>query len=202
VVAVAPKGFRAVGLAEGEPNLHLSITGNTARQHHFLLINGCDILRLLYLMPSDRDRYNCCSRSHSVQRVRDTPEEYCCIGCEQKVSDHETIFESRATRMSRGAAVDETYLPLADATQQSASSQQIIRGGDSGHSADMEAIRKACSETRPSRLVPRVRVSPAAPATSSTTSSTSVAVQRRAVPVVRQSERPSDVPVRSSEHRK
>lgn len=34
------------------------------------------------------------------------------MGCEQKVSDHETLFENRATRASRGAVVDEDYIPL------------------------------------------------------------------------------------------
>jgi hypothetical protein len=46
------------------------------------------------------------------QRVRSLPHEYCCIGCEQKISDHETIFETRAMRIERGAAVDEAYVPL------------------------------------------------------------------------------------------
>ena len=49
-----------------------------------------------------------------LQRLRDKPHEYACIGCEQKVSDHETIFESRESRRRRGAAVDESYIPLHD----------------------------------------------------------------------------------------
>jgi hypothetical protein len=159
----------------------------------FLLINGCDIL-----MPSDSDRCNCCPCSHSVQRVRDTPEEYCCIGCEQKVSDHETLFESRATRMSRGAAVDEAYIPLADLPQQIAGSQQVLRVGATNHTVDMDTIRKVCSETGQSRLVPRVRALPAAPITSHP----SIAVQKRGVPLVGQTGRPSDAPVRTSVHRK
>lgn len=28
------------------------------------------------------------------------------------MSDHETVFENRATRLERGAAVDEAYMPL------------------------------------------------------------------------------------------
>jgi hypothetical protein len=152
-------------------------------------------------MPSDSDRYNCCSRSHSVQRVRDTPEEYCCIGCEQKVSDHETLFE-RATRMSRGAAVDEAYIPLADLSQQSIRSQQLIRAGATNHAADMDTIRKVCSETTPPRVISRVRASPAMTATSVTTSGTLVAVERRAAPVARQSGSTSDIVLRTTAHRK
>ena len=53
-------------------------------------------------------------------RVRNSPHEYCCIGCDQKISDHETIFETRAMRYERGAAVDEAYMPLAEHPQLSA----------------------------------------------------------------------------------
>ena len=48
------------------------------------------------------------------QRLREKPHEYACIGCEQKVSDHETIFESRESRTRRGAYVDRAYVPLSD----------------------------------------------------------------------------------------
>lgn len=48
------------------------------------------------------------------ERVRQNPHEYCCIGCEQKISDHETIFETRGMRVDRGAAVDEAYVPLSE----------------------------------------------------------------------------------------
>lgn len=49
-----------------------------------------------------------------VKRVQEIPEEYCCLGCEQRVSEHETIFEYKADRASRGAAIDEAYVPLHD----------------------------------------------------------------------------------------
>lgn len=52
--------------------------------------------------------------SPSIQRIREKPHEYVCIGCEQKVSDHETVFESRKMRVERGAAVDSSYIPLID----------------------------------------------------------------------------------------
>ena len=46
--------------------------------------------------------------------MRRSPADYVCIGCDRKVSDHETQFETRAMRIRRGAAVDEDYRPLAD----------------------------------------------------------------------------------------
>ena len=52
----------------------------------------------------------------STQRIQEKPHEYVCIGCDQKVSNHETIFESRKTREDRGAAVDSSYIPLIDNT--------------------------------------------------------------------------------------
>jgi hypothetical protein len=60
------------------------------------------------------------------QRVRQRPHEYCCIGCEQKVSDHETVFETREMRLARGAAVDNAYLPLADEPELA---DMVLRGG-------------------------------------------------------------------------
>jgi hypothetical protein len=44
--------------------------------------------------------------------VRSNPHEYACIGCEQKLSNHETIFETRKMRVARGATVDEEYYPF------------------------------------------------------------------------------------------
>lgn len=46
--------------------------------------------------------------------MREKPEEYACIGCDLKVSDHETLFETRKQRAERGALVDERYVPLQD----------------------------------------------------------------------------------------
>jgi hypothetical protein len=59
------------------------------------------------------------------QRIREKPAEYCCLGCDQKVSDHETVFESRDTRKQRGAAVDGAYVPLSDNRYLT---EQVIKG--------------------------------------------------------------------------
>jgi hypothetical protein len=36
------------------------------------------------------------------QRVVEHPEEYACIGCDLKITDHETLFETRRQRVQRG----------------------------------------------------------------------------------------------------
>lgn len=46
--------------------------------------------------------------------MQQNPEEYSCIGCDLKVSDHETCFETRKQRAQRGALIDESYIPLQD----------------------------------------------------------------------------------------
>ena len=76
-----------------------------------------------------------------MQRVRETPSEYCCIGCEQKVSDHETLFENRSTRISRGAAVDEAYMPLSDHNITAPVSVPGEGEEQDDHAADMAGIR-------------------------------------------------------------
>lgn len=48
------------------------------------------------------------------RRVRTNPEEYACIGCNLKLSDHETLFETKEMRAHRGAPVDDSYIPLND----------------------------------------------------------------------------------------
>lgn len=42
------------------------------------------------------------------------PHDYACIGCNLKVSDHETLIETRDQRISRHpeAKVDDAYIPL------------------------------------------------------------------------------------------
>ena len=47
-------------------------------------------------------------------RVRASPGNYCCINCDQKVSDHVTLFESERDRIASGRLVGEAYFPLAD----------------------------------------------------------------------------------------
>jgi len=42
------------------------------------------------------------------------PSEYACIGCDVSVAEHETIFETRESRLTRGAKVDDNYIPLND----------------------------------------------------------------------------------------
>ena len=42
------------------------------------------------------------------------PSEYACIGCDVSVAEHETIFETRVSRLTRGAKVDDDYIPLSD----------------------------------------------------------------------------------------
>lgn len=44
--------------------------------------------------------------------MKHNPADYVCIGCDLKVSDHETLFETRAMRVRRSAPVDEFYRPL------------------------------------------------------------------------------------------
>eukprot|EP01038_Epipyxis_sp_PR26KG_P006740 gene6740-9235_t len=58
-------------------------------------------------------------------RIRQNPADYCCIGCNQKVSEHETLFETRDTRLSRGAMIDDAYIPLNDYSKLS---NQVING--------------------------------------------------------------------------
>eukprot|EP01034_Spumella_vulgaris_P013431 gene13431-17145_t len=55
----------------------------------------------------------------SGERVRLSPQDYVCIGCEVTVAEHETVFESRAGRLLRGAAVDAAYVPLSSASSSS-----------------------------------------------------------------------------------
>lgn len=49
-----------------------------------------------------------------IQRVRQHPNEYACIGCNLPVTEHEVIYESEYARISRGAAVGDAYRPLYD----------------------------------------------------------------------------------------
>jgi hypothetical protein len=54
---------------------------------------------------------------HNItKRVQRAPHEYACTGCNLKITDHETLFETRAQRKVRHAdcKVDESYLPLND----------------------------------------------------------------------------------------
>lgn len=48
------------------------------------------------------------------KRVQAHPEDYACIGCNLKLDDHETVWETRDDRLLRHAAVDTSYLPLED----------------------------------------------------------------------------------------
>lgn len=48
------------------------------------------------------------------KRVQAHPEDYACIGCNLKLDDHETVWETRDDRLLRHAAVDTSYVPLED----------------------------------------------------------------------------------------
>lgn len=54
--------------------------------------------------------------------MRQVPHDYCCIGCEQRVSEHETVFETAAMRRERGASVGMDYIPL----QQHSEMQHLV----------------------------------------------------------------------------
>ncbi len=58
--------------------------------------------------------------------MRANPDEYACIGCNLKLSDHETLFETRDMRQLRGAAVNEEYIPLADYRRERISNNEEI----------------------------------------------------------------------------
>ncbi len=45
------------------------------------------------------------------KRIRQMPQDYACVCCDQRFSDHETWVESRADRIARGGSVDVAYLP-------------------------------------------------------------------------------------------
>jgi hypothetical protein len=45
------------------------------------------------------------------------PHDYVCIGCEQLVSEHETVIESAGDRIRRDAPIGLQYVPLADNPQ-------------------------------------------------------------------------------------
>ena len=62
------------------------------------------------------------------KRVRRAPEEYSCIGCDKRVSEHETVFEPEAARRAAGRAVGPAFVPLAE----SPALQQMVLGADRG----------------------------------------------------------------------
>lgn len=42
------------------------------------------------------------------------PDEYCCLACNVKLSEHETLIELEYARSSRGAQIGINYCPFAD----------------------------------------------------------------------------------------
>ena len=46
------------------------------------------------------------------QRIRAAPHDYACVGCDNRISDHETWFETKSDRHARGGCVDEAYVPV------------------------------------------------------------------------------------------
>jgi hypothetical protein len=47
-------------------------------------------------------------------RVRERPTEYCCIGCDRLVTEHEVFIETEAERREKGLAVGRAYMPLSE----------------------------------------------------------------------------------------
>lgn len=92
----------------------------------------------------------------NLQRVRTNPHEYACIGCEASVADHETVFESRAGRLLRGAAVDADYVPLSSASVGA-------DGVPSADGGDMEVIRESAFAPQDYSSNANVRIRPAQP---------------------------------------
>jgi hypothetical protein len=56
--------------------------------------------------------FNSFSNKVLSQRVRQFPGEYACVGCNLKVTDHETLIEKPEDRLARGASVGEDYIPF------------------------------------------------------------------------------------------
>lgn len=84
------------------------------------------------------------------QRIREQPDNYACIGCELRVSEHETVFESRKGRINRGAKVDEHYIPLAR-------EPVAADGAEPIEQSDMDTIRERAFAGKPSASLNRLR---------------------------------------------
>ena len=98
----------------------------------------------------------CYDFHNDYQRLRTKPHEYACIGCEQKVSDHETIFETRESRLRRGANIDHAYIPLSDNDYLTS---QVIEGkGKLGGRARRPALG---NNPRTGTSLPAIKNSPA-----------------------------------------
>jgi len=95
------------------------------------------------------------------ERVRKSPNEYSCVGCEVLVSDHETIFESRRSRADRGAVVDADYFPLHDMPDilsdlRNDSQKRVPRVRNPSRA--LPATAGPCDGTAPPRSTPHVPV--------------------------------------------
>lgn len=106
--------------------------------------------RHTWLTGTDTDINN-----FNLQRVRTNPHEYACIGCEASVADHETVFESRAGRLLRGAAVDADYVPLSSASI----GAEPAAAGES----DMDVIRERAFAPQDYSSNANVRIRPTPP---------------------------------------
>jgi hypothetical protein len=84
--------------------------------------------------PSIRIYYLSDDALFEPQRVRSNPDEYACVGCNLKVTDHETLIETRDQRLARhpDAKIDEDYYPLdeyrtmGDEIEQNVEAQQSL----------------------------------------------------------------------------
>ena len=96
--------------------------------------------------------------------MRLSPQDYVCIGCEVTVAEHETLFESRAGRLLRGAAVDAAYIPLS-----SASNSFVPEDGEGKDSleqrgaSDMDTIRERAFVQQDYSSNTNVRIRPSPP---------------------------------------
>jgi predicted nucleic acid-binding Zn-ribbon protein len=67
-------------------------------------------------------------------RVRKNPQDYACLNCDQKVSDHEAVFETERARSDAGRPVREAFAPLASTPQL----QALVLGDE--QEDDLEAL--------------------------------------------------------------
>ena len=95
--------------------------------------------------------------------MRLSPQDYVCIGCEVTVAEHETVFESRAGRLLRGAAVDAAYIPLASSSSSSVPEDGEGKDLEQRGASDMDTIRERAFAQQDYSSNTNVRVRPSPP---------------------------------------
>lgn len=73
------------------------------------------------------------------------PSEYACIGCDVSVAEHETIFETRVSRLTRGAKVDDDYIPLSDMVH---IRERALMAGSSSRNKPMQPVNNPIRRQR------------------------------------------------------